>query len=148
VKERAGDSRGRKFAHADAYRAGSVWKKSLKRTVNVRFGEFTLHALAGEGELAIAQGRSRAVRALRFYLRDGDSDSANWPCPGFLPDVEGHGGVGLELTVDDDLWCSLESEAERQGVSPTQLAEHAVLYFFANWDAGRIAQLLLDDLGD
>ena len=120
----------------------------MKQTVNVRFGEFTLYALAGEQDLTIDQVRSSAVRALRFYLRDGNSGSANWPCPGFLPDVEGHGGVGLELTVDDDLWCSFETEAERQGVSPTQLAEHAVLYFAANWDAGRITQLVLDDLGD
>lgn len=118
----------------------------MNRIVNLNFGDFTLHALAGEGGSVNDEVRASAVRALRFYLRDSDSGRASWPCPEFLSDVEGHGGAGLELSVDEGLWSSLEDEAERQGVSAAQLAEHAALYFAANWDDGRAAQLLLDGL--
>jgi hypothetical protein len=121
----------------------------MKRNVNLRLGDFTLYALTGEEKPASDRIQAGAVRALRFYLSDKEFGGADWAYPGFLPDVEGHGELGLELTVDEELWSSLEREAERQGVSPTQLAEHAALYFAANWDAGRRdAGLMLNDRDD
>jgi hypothetical protein len=69
--------------------------------------------------------------------------------PGFLPDEEEAGErVTLELEIDSAVWTDFEREAERQGVSPQRLAEHAVLYFAADRDAGRITQRILDDLAD
>jgi hypothetical protein len=118
----------------------------MARNVNLRLGEFTLYALAGEGRPVIDEVRSTTIHALHYYLDGRNSGAPNWRCPEFLPDVEGHGGVGLELTVDDDLWSSLEQEAELQGVSPTQLVEHAALFFAASRDAGDVTQFLLDDL--
>lgn len=121
----------------------------MKRSVNLRLGEFTLYALTGEEQPAKDRFQASAARALRFYLSDREFGGADWAYPGFLPDVEGHGGPGVELTVDDDLWSAFEREAERQGVSPAQLAEHAALYFAANWDAGRrTAELMLNDQDD
>lgn len=37
-------------------------------------------------------------------------------------------------------WERLQSEAERQGVSIEELVAHAVLYFLADFDSGRIAR--------
>ncbi len=118
----------------------------MNRTVNLNFGDFTLYALTGGTGSADDEVRASAIRALRFYLRDGESGRASWPCPAFLPDVEGHAGLGLEVDVEEDLWSSLEQEADRQGVSANQLAEHAALYFAANWDDGRAAQMLVEGL--
>jgi hypothetical protein len=109
----------------------------MKRAVTVRFGEFTVYALAGEKGPPSGRVRSNAVRALRFYLSESDSGRPDWPCPAFLPDG-GAGGVELELTVDDELWLSVEQEADRQGIPVGKLAEHAALYYAANRDAGRI----------
>lgn len=124
-------------------------EEPMKRNVNLRLGGFTLYALTGEEKPASDRIQASAVRALRFYLSDREFGGADWAYPGFLPDVEGHGELGLELTVDEDLWSALVREAERQGVSPSQLAEHAALYFAANWDAGRrAAELMLNDRDD
>ncbi len=48
--------------------------------------------------------------------------------------------------MDSELWREFEEEAERQGVSVEQLAEHAAFYFAAELDAGRVTQRILDDL--
>jgi hypothetical protein len=56
--------------------------------------------------------------------------------------------VELELAVSQGLWRAFEKEAERQGASVPQMAEHAVLYFAAQLDAGHITQRILDDLED
>ncbi len=37
-------------------------------------------------------------------------------------------------------WGRLQSEAERQRVSIEELVSHAVLYFLADYDSGRIAR--------
>jgi hypothetical protein len=118
----------------------------MARSVNLRLSEFTLYALVGERRSGIDEVGSSAIYALHYYLDGRNADAPNRRCPEFLPDVEGHGGVGLELTVDDDLWNSLEREAELQGVSPAQLVEHAALYFAARRDAGDVTQFVLDDL--
>lgn len=121
----------------------------MKRNVTLRLGRFTLYALTGDERPASDQIEASADRALRFYMSGRDLGGSDWAYPDFLPDVEGHGGVGLELSVDEDLWSSLEGEAKRQGVSSTQLAEHAALYFAANRDAGgRATELLLNDQDD
>jgi hypothetical protein len=107
-------------------------------------GEFTVYALAGGPGPARGQLRISAMRALRYYLEDRASGRTDWPCPTFLPDVGGAGKVDLDLTLDEALWRELRAEAERQGVEPERLAEHAALYFAGSRDAGRIDQEALE----
>ncbi len=121
----------------------------MAQNVTLRFGKFTAAALAGE-EGAEEHLATRVARAIRFYLSDPVSGSGrpDWPYPGFLRNGEGTGGeeVELKLSIDDEVWRSFEREADRQGVSTQQLAEHAALYLAADRDAGRATQLILDSL--
>jgi hypothetical protein len=68
-----------------------------------------------------------------------------WKFPSFLRDRGPSEEVELELSVDDNLWDSLEEEARSQGVSVRQMLEHAVLYFAAELNAGRVTQRILVD---
>ncbi len=51
---------------------------------------------------------------------------------------------GGELKLDLDTFGreALEAEAARLGVSPEELARHAVLYYLADCDSGRISRRL------
>ena len=46
----------------------------------------------------------------------------------------------VTLELGDFTWERLRSEAERQGVSIEELVAHAILYFLADFDSGRIAR--------
>ena len=47
---------------------------------------------------------------------------------------------GLEVDLDDDTFAALRQEASGQGVEPSRLAEHALLYYLADLDGGRLAE--------
>ncbi|MGB7587357.1 MAG: hypothetical protein WBM00_01470 [Solirubrobacterales bacterium] len=119
---------------------------SARGTRRVVLGEFAFEALAGERGEAGAQVPSRLVRAIRSYLGDRDAGRPGWRYPGFLSDRRAGESVGLEVSIDDDLWRSLEEEAGRQGVSMEQMVNHAALYFGAEVNAGRATQRILDGL--
>lgn len=120
--------------------------KATKRSLTLRLGALCVETLAGEDGQGSERVPARLVRAVRFYLADKGSNQPGWAYPGFLSDKEVE-GVDLELTVEENLLRALKQEAYRQGVSVSQLAEHAVLYYAAEQDAGRITQRILDDLG-
>jgi hypothetical protein len=56
--------------------------------------------------------------------------------------------VEVHLDIDPELWQALSQEAMGQDVSAQQLLEHAVLYFAADDDAGRVTERILEDLED
>jgi hypothetical protein len=116
------------------------------RAVTIELGLLPFEALVGEDEPDAGQVPVRMVHAVRFYLSDRDAARPGWRYPGFLRGREARAEAKLELSVDDELWGEFEAEADRQGVSVPQLAEHAALYFAAELDAGRIAERILDDL--
>ncbi|MDX6588490.1 MAG: hypothetical protein QOI31_2963, partial [Solirubrobacterales bacterium] len=45
----------------------------------------------------------------------------------------------VTITLDQETWRVVVQEAERQQVSAEGLVEHAVLYFLADLDSGRVA---------
>lgn len=114
-----------------------------KRQVAVVLSHLALEGLTGGGEVPAAAGLDGA---LRCYLGDRDSERPAWPYPDFLRGSETEGKAEIELELDAGLWREFEQEAERQGVSVEQLAEHAAFYFAAELDAGRATQRILDDL--
>jgi hypothetical protein len=77
--------------------------------------------------------------AALYYLADGEAERPAWRAPRFVRSAADAPGRGLEIDLDDDIWVALHREAGRQGVEPERLAEHAVLYFLADLDSGRIA---------
>lgn len=116
-----------------------------KREVMVSLNELAFRALTGGSEAADPSASMEG--ALLYYLSDGQSDRPAWSYPSFLRGSETRGDVELELEVASDLWRRFEQEATRQEVSIEQLAEHAVFYFRAELDAGRVTERILDDLG-
>src|SRR5213596_765811 len=93
-----------------------------KRRVNVVISELAFQALTGDG--AGLEPSSRMEHALRCYLGDGGSGKPAWPYPGFLRASETQEDVEVELELASDLWQDFVGEADRQGVTVEQMAEH------------------------
>ena len=116
----------------------------MTRDLTLHIDEFSQQALARftrgrEGSMA------RAVRvASIYYLNDRDAARPGWKVPRFTADSHLSGRFQVEL--DDATWGALSEEADRQGVSTDLLAMHALLYFLADIDSGRVAGLLEDAL--
>jgi hypothetical protein len=114
-----------------------------KRQVAVVVSRLAFEGLTHGGDVPAAVGLDGAIRC---YLGDRGSERPAWPYPDFLRGSETVGDAAVELELDAGLWREFEEEAERQGVSVEQLAEHAAFYFAAELDAGRLTQRILDDL--
>lgn len=112
----------------------------------IRLSKFAFEAVAGDEEVEPKHVPARMRRAVRLYLNDRDSGRPGWPFPPFLRDQEAAGDLVLELNIDEELWSSLEQEAERQEVSMPQMVEHVALYFAAEVNSGRAAARILDGL--
>jgi hypothetical protein len=118
----------------------------MTRLVTVQLSEFACSAVAGETASGGERLAARIVAAIRCYLNDKGSGGLRWAYPSFLAEEEAGGEVTLRLAIDDQLWRSLEQEAERQGVTPQRMVTHAALYVAAEVDAGRVTRRILDDL--
>lgn len=120
----------------------------MKRSVSVHISEFVCQAVAGE-DPDVNRVSEVVGRAIRYYVDSGESGGPGWPYPGFRQDdSEVNGGVDVQVSIDEELWRSLEEEAARQGVSTQQLAVHATLWFAAELDAGRATQRILEGLDE
>jgi hypothetical protein len=126
---------------------GSAEAPPSKRFVTVCVGEFAREAIAGEEGMSSERIPLHAVQAIRCYMNDRALGRPGWKYPVALrEDWEAAKKVELELSIDRDLWLSLEDEADRQGVSSQQLVEHAAFYFAAEVNAGRATRRILDEL--
>jgi len=120
--------------------------------VKVKLGAFAAGMLAEkhQRETGIGGGvqpsSDDVVKVIRFYLSEAGGESAGWAYPDFLREGRRREEMEFELEVDESLWGEMEREAERQDVTVTQLLEHAVLYYAAELDAGRLTERILDDL--
>jgi len=113
--------------------------------VQVKLRPLAAHSLAASDDPAPDRLSQLAPRAVRFYL--GDSDGPGWLYPAFL---DGAGGAldagGSEVSLPDELWQDLRVEAERQGVSPEDLLQHAAFYYGAARDEGRLTRRIAEEL--
>ncbi len=117
----------------------------VKHSMSVSLGVFARKALVEEETRDETSISASVVRAVRCYLNDKGLARPGWRFPSFLRDRGPSQEVELELSIDDDLWESLKDEAKSQGVSMRQMLEHAVLYFAAELNAGRVTQRILVD---
>jgi hypothetical protein len=113
--------------------------------IGVALSKLAFEALASEG--ADVDVPLRMESAVRCYLGDRDTGRPAWAYPAFLRGSEIQADVRVDLEAPGELWREFEQEAARQGVTVEQLAEHAVFYFAAELDAGRVTQRIVDDLG-
>jgi hypothetical protein len=112
--------------------------------LTLRLAHFPVEVLAGtEGSGPEQIGRA-LLRAIRLYLNDSGADRPGWAYPDFLRGKEPGGATQLELAIEADLLEGLEDEAGRQGVSISQLAGHAALYYAAELEAGNIPRRILE----
>jgi hypothetical protein len=118
----------------------------VKRSVTIKLSWLAFEALGVSEKIDPQRVGAKMAVVARFYLGDRGTGRPAWPYPAHLRGGEVHEDVELSMSIDDDLWLSFATEADRQDVSIQQLSEHAAFYFAAESDAGRITQRLLEDL--
>lgn len=91
--------------------------------------------------------RSLVRTAIAYYLSEADADRRAWRVPEFL---EGRPAKGarLRIELDDATWRALVDAAAAQGVSVGRLARHALLFYVADLESGRVARALERTLAD
>ena len=107
------------------------------------FGQQALSQFADEHR----DSASAVVRtASLYYLADRDSGRPAWRVPRFMRDASS--GDSFDIDLDDDTFAALRHEAASQGVDPPRLAEHALLYYLADLDGGRLAERIGGAVGE
>ena len=101
------------------------------------FGQQSLDRLTKEGEGSPAAAFRTAAL---YYLADRESGRRAWRAPRFRSGTPS--GQGLRVVFDDDTWAALAEEADRQNVETEELVVHALLYFLADFDSGRVSDIL------
>lgn len=120
-------------------------REGVPYELTVPLGDFSVEALS---EAAGTTCSLEAVvrQSLYYYLANRDGGRLGWPYPRFMPTGAEAGAVVLSLRVDAAAWERFVAEAEAQQVVPELLLRHAVLFFTADVQAGRVARRLLDEL--
>jgi hypothetical protein len=103
------------------------------------FGQRSLDRLVHEGEGSPAAAFRTAAL---YYLADRDAGRPAWRVPRFRSSSKTPSGQGLGVVFDDETWAALEEEAARQNVETAELAVHALLYFLADFDSGRLTEII------
>lgn len=57
-----------------------------------------------------------------------------------MPSPSASMGHRIEIELDEFGWSALSREALRQGISREELLKHAVMYYLADLDSGRIVR--------
>lgn len=113
--------------------------------MTIKLSQFAFEALTGGDRNGSLHIQATVEAAVHCYLGDRDTGRPAWPYPATQREGVAREDVVLEAGIDDDLWRSLEEEADRQGVPVQKMFEHAAFYFAAEVDAGRATQRILDD---
>jgi hypothetical protein len=117
-------------------------ERQMSRSMTLRLDQFGRQALADYAEERHDSAGVVVRTASLYYLADRDSGRAAWRVPPFLVSQREEIGTDVRVDVDDETWKALADEARGQGVDTELLAEHALLYFFADLDGGRLAERL------
>ena len=117
----------------------------LQRLHLLSLEEFGASTLEAEAERLFVSPAELGRYAVRYYLSDRDSERMAWKVPRMSHDTGRQQGLELELDLDPDTWRDLGEEAERQEVSVERLLTHAIIYFLADLDAGRVELRMLEE---
>jgi hypothetical protein len=113
----------------------------MSKSMTLRLDRFGSQALADFAEERHDSASMVVRTASLYYLADRESGRSAWLVPRFLQ-ASPPGTDRLEVDLDDETWKALANEARGQGVEPARLVEHALLYFLADLDGGRLADRL------
>ena len=117
----------------------------LQRLLLLSLEEFGASALAEQAERYSVTPAQLGRHAVRYYLSERDSGRMALRVPRFTQGAARDPALELKLDLDPDSWRELDEEAQRQKVSVERLLEHAMLYFLADLDAGRVERRMLED---
>ena len=117
----------------------------LQRSLTLSLEEFGASTLEGEAERYSVSPAELGRHAVRYYLSDRDSGRMALRVPRLSEDPSRKPALELRLDLDPHDWLELEEEAERQQVSVERLLEHAIVYFLADLDAGRVERRMLEE---
>jgi hypothetical protein len=117
----------------------------LQRLLTLSLEEFGASTLTEQGKRYSVTPAELGRHAVRYYLSDRDSGRMALRVPRLPQPAEREPALELMLDLDADTWNELEQEAERQDVSLERLLEHALVYFLADLDAGRVEWRMLEE---
>jgi hypothetical protein len=117
----------------------------LQRLLLLSLEEFGASTLEGEAERHSITPAELGRHAVRYYLSDRGSGRMAFRVPRLSRDAAREPALELKLDLDPDTWRELEDEAERQEVSVERLLAHAIIYFLADLDAGRVERRMLEE---
>ncbi len=120
--------------------------RQIRSAVTVAVGDFGMGALCGAFKQDSASLARSLTQAIRYYLADQEAGRPGWAYPRFHRDDEPRPTVKVPIEIDQVTWEALAAEADRQEVSTDQLLQHAVLYFVADRDSGRVARRIVEGL--
>jgi len=116
----------------------------VQRLLTLSLEEFAALTLEAEAERYSVSPAELGRQAVRYYLSDRDSGRTALRVPRLSRSATRQPALELMLDLDADSWNELDQEAERQEVSVERLLEHAIVYFLADLDAGRVERRMLD----
>jgi hypothetical protein len=112
--------------------------RDMGRRLTLRLGPFEREALDRYGNSQRVTAAQVIRTAVLYYLRERDSDRLEWRMPE-LARAEPGGATAVEVDFEEETWRSLVEEAAAQSTDSEALARHALLFFLADVDSGRIA---------
>jgi hypothetical protein len=119
----------------------------VARTLTLQLAPFDREALEAYGAAQQVPPERVALTAVLYYLREQTSERETWPVPSFRLD-EPERGSALDVELGEETGQALAAQAAAQGVSPESLVRHALLFFIADADSGRVAATLARMLRD
>ena len=117
----------------------------VQRMVTLALEEFGASTLEAEAERYSVPPAVLGSHAVRYYLSDRDSGRMALRVPQLSQEPAGKPVLALSIDLDADTWRELEEEAQTQQVSVERLLVHAIVYFLADLDAGRVERRMLDE---
>lgn len=113
----------------------------MSKDVTLHLDEFGQRALERFTKRRTGSAATAVTTAALYYLGDRESGRPGWRIPPFGEGIAADAS-SLNVTLDDVTWAALADEAERQAVTIDALARHALLYYLADLDSGRLADRL------
>ncbi len=117
----------------------------MRRLLTLALDQFGAAAIEEQAAHYSLAPPELARRAARYYLSDLGSGRMTLWVPRLETGVQAKGSLRLEIDLDADSWRVLEAEAKRQHVTLEALVVHAILYFLADLDSGRVGRRILED---
>ncbi|MBN9621430.1 MAG: hypothetical protein J0H06_00515 [Actinobacteria bacterium] len=105
-------------------------------TVTVEVAWFGAEFLVPAGPHDAEDLRVGTAAAVDFYLHEEQTGEVGWAYPHFMQVPEGPDRAPARVELDRARWERISAEADRQGVSPGELLNYAVVYFCASRGSG------------